>query len=188
MSKNKKRILGILRITALSLISVILGINIYLWNANSLVGDQLPMPFGYGAAVVLSGSMEPELSVDDVIIVHKTEDYSLRDVVVYQSQGSLVVHRVVNIDGEQITTRGDANDSDDAAIGVDVIKGEVVGVLSGMGGVIRLLKTPWAFLALLAAAVVGLELSFRKERQKGDEDLDKIKEEIRRLKAEQEKE
>ena len=44
MSKNKKRILGILRITALGLISVILGVNIYLWNANSLVGDQLPMP------------------------------------------------------------------------------------------------------------------------------------------------
>lgn len=187
MNNPKKRLFGILRTVLLVVISLVLGVNIYLWNASNLVGDQMPMPFGYGAAVVLSGSMEPELSVDDMILVHDTGDYAVGDIVVYQSHGSLVVHRVVATDNATLTTRGDANNTDDEPIELTAVKGEVVGVLPGMGSLVRALKTPWTFLALLAVAILGLELSFRKEKQKGDEDLDKIKEEIRRLKAEQEK-
>lgn len=184
--KNKKWIMGTVRTVGLAIVGLILGVNIYLFNANTLVGDQMPMPFGYGAAVVLSGSMEPELSVDDVIIVRAGEEYAVGDVVVYQSQGSLVVHRIVQIDGEKIVTRGDANNADDDPIEKKAVKGEVVSVLSGMGGLVRIIKTPYAVLALLALAVVGMELSFRKDRKESDEDLERIKEEIRRLKAEQE--
>ena len=186
MNKPKQKPMPILRTAVLAVISLVLGVNIYLWNAGSLVGDQMPMPFGYGAAVVLSGSMEPELHIDDVILVHETQDYRVGDVVVYQSQGSLVVHRVAAVSGSTLTTRGNANNTDDAPIEISAVKGEVISVLPGMGGLIRTLKSPYAFLGLLAVAIIGLELSFRREKQKGSEDLDKIKEEIRRLKAQQE--
>lgn len=186
MNNSKKRLVGILRTVLLVIVSLILGVNIYLWNASSLVGDQMPMPFGYGAAVVLSGSMEPELSVDDVILVHATGDYAVDDVVVYQSQSSLVVHRVVATDATTLTTRGDANNTDDEPIEITAVKGEVIAVLPGMGALVRALKTPYTFLALLVFAVLGLEFSFRREKQKGDDDLEQIKAEIRRLKAQQE--
>ena len=39
---------------------------------------------------------------------------------------------------------------------------------------------------MLAAAVFLLERSYRKDKQKGDAEMDAIKAEIRRLKAEQE--
>ena len=45
-----------------------MGINVYLWNASSLAGNAMPMPFGFGMAVVLSGSMEPVLSVNDLLL------------------------------------------------------------------------------------------------------------------------
>ena len=48
----------ILRIFLLALCGAVIGFNIYSANANRLVGNQLPMPFGCGAAVVLSGSIE----------------------------------------------------------------------------------------------------------------------------------
>ena len=56
MKKGKRLIWSILRRAALAVAALIIGVNLYLWNANSLVGDQLPMPFGmttFGAPSVL---------------------------------------------------------------------------------------------------------------------------------------
>lgn len=181
-----KMIKNILRVTLLVLVSLILGVNLYTWNARSLLGNALPMPFGYGAAVVLTGSMEPTIMADDLILVARQESYEENDIVVYQSGNMLVVHRIVSMEDETVTTRGDANNAPDAPIRLEMIKGEVVGVLSGLGAVARLLKTPAATITLIAAALLTSELSFRRDKQKDMDELEKIKEEIRRLKAEQE--
>ena len=60
------------------------------------------------------------------------------------------------------------------------------GLLEHFGSLARVLKTPTATIVLLVGAVLLLELSFRKEKQKKSDDLELIKEEIRRLKEEQE--
>ena len=174
------------RILLLVFASLVLGINLYLWNARSLMGNALPMPFGYGAAVVLTGSMEPAIRADDLILVAEQDAYEVEDIVVYQSGRVLVVHRIVDIADGMVTTQGDANNAADAPIELSAVKGRVVGVIPGAGSLVKILKTPAATIALLAGAVVLMEMSYRKEKQKGDDELEKIKEEIRRLKAEQE--
>lgn len=184
---KKKMIKTVLRIVALSCVGIFLGCNIYLWNAQSLTGNALPMPFGVGVAVVLSGSMEPELSVDDVIFVRQQESYAEGDVVVFQSGGSVVVHRIVKLEGETVVTKGDANNTNDAEMNVSAIKGIVTGHVDGLGALVRLLKSPMVSIGLLAGAVFLMERSYRKDKQKGDDEMDAIKAEIRRLKAEQEK-
>lgn len=184
--KHAKKRKTVLRILLLTFAGIFAGLNLYLWNANTVVGNAMPMPFGYGMAVVLSGSMEPELSVDDVIIIKETGDYVLGDTVVFQSGTVPVVHRIIDIDGETVTTQGIANNSPDDPITMDMIKGELVGVIPGAGSAIRTVKTPAGVLIILAIAFFLLELSYRKEKQKDDADLDSIKDEIRRLKAEQE--
>ena len=182
----RKKWKNIVRISLMILASLVLGVRIYLWNANSLMGNALPMPFGYGTAVVLTGSMEPTIMVDDLIIVAETDGYEAGDVVVYQSGASLIVHRIVEIGPDTVTTQGDANNAPDAPVRKEMIKGEVVAVISGVGGAARLLKSPAATITLIAGALLLSEMSYRKDRKKEEEDLDKIKEEIRRLKAEQE--
>jgi len=181
--KHAKKRKTVLRILLLTFAGIFAGLNLYLWNANSVVGNAMPMPFGYGMAVVLSGSMEPELSVDDVIIIKDTGDYAVGDTVVFQSGTIPVVHRIISIDGETVTTKGIANNAPDDPITMDRIKGELVGTIPGAGGVIRTVKTPAGMLIILAIAFFLLELSYRKEKQKDDADLDSIKAEIRRLKA-----
>lgn len=181
-----KRLKRLLRTLLLLAVSLLLGVNIYLWNARNVAGNALPMPFGYGVAVVLTGSMEPELYADDLIFVRAQEDYALRDVVVYQSGSSLVVHRIIETDGETVVTKGDANNTADEPIRAEYIKGRVIGRLSGVGGVLRLLKSPVVVIAMAAAALLLLEGSFRKEKKQDSEKLEDIKAEIRRLKAEQE--
>lgn len=183
---NKKRLKTILRIVALSCVGIFLGFNIYLWNAQGLTGNALPMPFGFGSAVVLSGSMEPTFSVDDLIFVKAQDSYSVGDVVVYQSGSILVVHRIITIDGDTVVTQGDANNAADGEMDISLIKGRVIGSVSNAGAMVRLIKSPIVSIVLLAGSVLLLERSYRKEKQQGNEELDKIKEEIRRLKAEQE--
>ena len=73
---NKKKQL-IFRLILFVIISAILGVGIYTMNAKMLMNDMMPMPLGVGMGVVVSGSMEPELSIDDVIFVVKDKDIEL---------------------------------------------------------------------------------------------------------------
>ena len=183
MRKNK--FLPILRTIFLIVVSVAVGINVYNWNAKSLTGNVLPMPFGYGAAVVLTGSMEPTIKTGDLILVKESDGFEVGDVVVYQTGRILVVHRIMEIDGETAILRGDANNADDAPIELSQIKGRVFGCVPHMGTVARILKTPWATALLIGGAVVMVELPYRKKKEEDQEELERIKAEIRRLKEEQ---
>ena len=185
MKKNKKR--WILRIGVIVLAGVVLGIQLYSWNASSLGGDKMPMPLGFATSVVLSGSMEPELSVDDMIIVVSRESYEVGDVVVFQSYGTLIVHRIISIDGETVVTQGDANPTPDAPIKLKDIKGEVVYSIPYVGLVLSFIRSPIGVILILGSAFFLMERSFRKEKEESMEELDLIKEEIRRLQAQQTK-
>ena len=183
---NKKTANLIIRAVVIFIASVFIGIQFYNWNAKNVAGDNMPMPFGVGISVVLSGSMEPELSVDDVIIVKKTNDFGVDDMVVFNDHGILVVHRVISIDGDNITTKGDANNTADEPITRDVVKGKVIKVLPGAGKAFDILRSPLAAVIVFGAAILLMELSFKKEKKEADDDLEPIKAEIRRLLAEKE--
>lgn len=183
-ARNPKSSLG--RRLALAALGVILGVSVYLANARGLAGNQMPMPFGFGAAVVLSGSMEPVLGVNDVIIVRESDRYEVGDIVVYQSGNTLIVHRIIARDGETAVTQGDANNRADAPIEISIIKGKVIAHVPGLGLAVNALKTPVGILIVLIAAFAMTEISFRREKDREEKELDAIKAEIRRLKGEQE--
>ena len=182
MAKKWKQVL---RVCLLVFASGLVGFNLYLWNAKSLMGNALPMPFGYGAAVVLSGSMEPTISMDDLIIVAAQDGYQENDIVVYQSGNMLVMHRIIEVQPDTFITQGDANDAPDAPVRKEMIKGKVVGCLEDAGKIARVLKSPVATVTMVAGALVLSELTLRKEKKKDEDELEKIKAEIRRLKDEQ---
>lgn len=179
MKTNTKRL--ILRIVIIALAGAFLGIQLYSWNARSLGGNKMPMPLGFATSVVLSGSMEPELQVNDMIIVIARDSYEVGDVVVYQSYGTLIVHRIISIDGESVVTQGDANQTADPAIKLSDIKGEVVASLPYVGLILTFIRSPLGIILILGAAFFLMERSFRKEKQESMDELEQIKEEIRRL-------
>ena len=186
-SKNRKiKQNAIWRHILLVICGLLLGINIYLVNANNLLGTKMPMPFGYGAAVVLSGSMEPTFSKDDLILVKKTDNIAIGDIVVYQSNNSLVVHRVVSIDDDVVITKGDANNIEDSSFDKSAIKGVVIGCIPGLGIIVNAIKTPAGTVVVLLCAFLLIELSFRKQKESDDKRIEEIKAEIRRLKEEKE--
>lgn len=184
--KNKKILSSIFRVGLLAFAGIFLGVNVYLWNARSLVGNSIPMPFGYGCAVVLSGSMEPTLMVDDLIIVREEGDYQVGDIVVFQDGASLTVHRLISLEEGIAVTQGDANNAADDPIPTESFVGVVCGRVPKLGAVARVLKSPVGVVTLLGGALLLAETSYRSERKEGDVKVEQLKEEIRRLRKEQE--
>ena len=182
--KHSRIFKNLFRTLLLAVCGAVIGINVYLTNASRLLGEQLPMPFGFGAAVVLSGSMEPEFSTGDLIVVEKGDSYEVGDIVVFQDGGSLVVHRIVGMDGDAVTTRGDANNASDPPIELSAIKGRVIFHIDGLGNVVSFLKTPLGTLLVILAAIALVEIPRRREQQRDDEERQKIIDEINKLKNE----
>ena len=178
---------SIIRRVILVILGLIIGTNAYLANAKTLTGNQMPMPFGYGAAVVLSGSMEPVLSKGDLIIVKEKESYKVGDVVVFQSGKSLIVHRIIKIDDKKVITQGDANNVADPEFDTQFIKGKEVFRIPYIGVLVDIIKTPTGTIVILIFAFWMVEHSFRKQKNEDSKKQEEIKAEIRRLKEEQKK-
>lgn len=172
----------VFRYIVFSFIGIVLGLFVYTQNAKGLLKDKIPMPFGYGMSVVLSGSMESRLSVDDLVIIKATDNYKVNDIVLFQDGNSLVIHRIIEIDGDTVTTKGDANNTADEPINKSQIKGVLVYDIAGLGAVINILKQPVSVFIILAAAFLLTEFSYRKEKDTDTEELDEIKKMIEELK------
>ena len=146
----------------------------------------LSMPFGFGASFVLSGSMEPEISTDDLVFVKRADELHVGDVVLYNTGRSNVLHRITKIDGDMITTQGDANNTEDKSFSKSAVLGVYIGKVPSGGKIIRFVTNPPFVMAvvflLIVAAVTWMFVEEHRERKK----LDSIKAEIESIKAENE--
>jgi hypothetical protein len=119
------------------------------------------------------------------VIIKETQDVNVGDVIVYESGGEMIIHRVLNVDGDTIITQGDANNIADEPFDVSSVRGKMIASFPAVGGLVRILKTPAGTIGLLVAAFLLIELSYHRESQE-DEEIKEIKAEIRRLKEEKE--
>ncbi len=94
---------------------------------------------GYRAMVVVSGSMEPEIRVGDVVVsAPNTDGVEVGDIVAYATPQGIIVHRVVSKevkDGELVyRTKGDANNAVDPwVVPKESIIGEVTAIIPYVG-------------------------------------------------------
>ena len=104
-------------------------------------------------ATVSSGSMWPEIKEGDVVLLEGVDGIDglhVGDVIAFRHDGGLAIHRIVRIDGEQLTTRGDANTREDNPISFDDVIGRAVEVQG------RLVRVPYlGYLAKLLGPIVG---------------------------------
>ena len=129
---------------------------------------QVPRILGYSVLRVTTGSMEPEIPVDSMILVRRTDPGAIRegDVITFFSrepglEGALNTHRVQSIaqrDGSlYFTTKGDANALEDQApVTSEALVGKVVFVSAAMGAVLRLLTNPLVFVPLILLPLLGM--------------------------------
>ena len=122
---------------------------------------EAPNFFGYSLFRVMTGSMEPTIPTNSLIVVQRTDTQQLAegDIITFYSRdpslmGEPNTHRIVRFeqDGEKrlIYTRGDANNIDDRypAHEEDVI-GKVVYSSLKLGNFVRLISNPVIFIPLI---------------------------------------
>ncbi len=80
--------------------------------------------------------MQPEINVDDLIIIKRFDNYDKKDIVTYKTDKSLITHRISRIEEGKIYTKGDNNNTEDEPIIKEQIQGKVVKTYKGLGKLI----------------------------------------------------
>ena len=121
---NKTPIKIIVDILTYALI-VIVGLYLLFSIYNKFITkDKVVLIGKYYIFQIATGSMEHELVPGDYIIVEKTDNYKVGDIVTYLEDGYYITHRINKIEEDSITTKGDANTALDNPISKDKIIGK----------------------------------------------------------------
>ena len=152
----KNKIWRIIKLTLSIFLFVTLVVLAFSIVFSAIKHKPLPTVFGFGACVVVSESMEPTLSVNDVIFFKETQNADVGDMVLYKNNGSLVVHRVFHKEdnNDVIITKGDANKAADLPIKSSDIIGKVVGHIPGIGFLINFLKSIYGIITIILLGFV----------------------------------
>ena len=133
MNHLKKIIKWIVNILT-GVLLLILILVIYGKCTMTFTSNQYPSYFGYTLFEVASGSMKPTLDVNDVIIV-KIENDNLKkdDIIAFFNDKSIITHRIVYMDNDIITVKGDNNNTIDSPINRNQVIGKVTKILPKLG-------------------------------------------------------
>ena len=114
----KEKIIKVVKIIVLIMV-VILAIILIKKVMNK---EEIPFITNTNAYIVLSGSMEPEIGVGDIVITTsvKQEDIKVGDIISFTKGTTMVTHRVteINEENEVVTykTKGDNNNTEDLGV------------------------------------------------------------------------
>ena len=140
----------------------------------------VPMLFGWRPYVIESGSMEPRISVGDVVLAAPIAAADRGDllgrVTVFDSPeipGKVITHRVVRFDGTQIVTKGDANQTvDSAKITMSSVRGLGRLLVRWVGLPLIWLKTgQWLWLLLFLGSLMLATLALIRDHEDDEADV-----------------
>ena len=125
------------------LLFIILALVVYAKVVITVSDDIHANYFGYRVLEVASGSMQPTLDINDVLLVKVNEqDLKTDDIIAYKAEDSIITHRIVMINNDDIVVKGDANNTVDAPIKRDQIIGKIVKIFPHLGVWKKVLTEP----------------------------------------------
>lgn len=139
-----------------------------------LIGPNL---LGMKSLAVLSGSMEPKIPVGSIVYIDDVEPETLQkdDVITYSiGGGTMVTHRVVEVDttNQTITTKGDANEVQDAnPIAFSQVVGKMKMHVPYLGYISIYIRTPLGIAAACGLLIIVVLLTFLPEIFKKEEEV-----------------
>ncbi len=109
----------------------------------------------YGIYQVVSGSMYPVLEINDFVLIKEVEDYKVNDIITYKKNGEYITHRIINIDGNEIIAKGDANNKNDDVILKESIIGKFICKLNVLKFIYKI-YTNYYFIGCLCIIIIIL--------------------------------
>lgn len=179
--KIAKTIVNIILDILIVILGIILLITIYNNIQIKVLGNDYASFFGHSIFEVQTGSMEPEISAGDWIIVKYDNNIELNDIVTFQQKDDFITHRVIESYNGTFVTKGDANNAKDKPISKEQIIGKVTKILPNFGIFRKTIFNPIVLLLLIGTCYIAMQ-TFKKpsekELAKEQELIDSIKEKI----------
>ncbi len=120
---------------------------------------------------VMTGSMEDNIHAGDYILILKKDNYRVGDIVTFSKEGYYITHRIIKMEGNKVTTKGDANNVEDATINESSIIGKVILI----GGILNIvINYKFAIVGILLSIYL-LTCYFDKGSENGDKKATEIK-------------
>ncbi|MBQ1507339.1 MAG: signal peptidase I [Ruminococcus sp.] len=126
------------------------------------ISGKTPEVFGFQLLRISSESMEPELSVGEIILSRTTDDVSLLaqgDIITYKGEqgsysGKLITHRIIVAPHEEngeyrLQTMGDSNEFADPEIRASQVVGKMVCRVGFLSVIYSFFITPWGLMTIL---------------------------------------
>lgn len=152
IDKRKKLIKLIIYI----MIIPIIFYNISLIFFSIINKSETPNFFGIKTFVIISGSMEPNLKISDIVIIKRCEQNELKenDIISFRSGQSVITHRINKIieteNGVEYITKGDNNNTkDNGTVKFDDIEGKYIGKIEYLGKVVLFLKNKTVIISII---------------------------------------
>ena len=170
--KKRKTRLKILRRIFYPIVILIIVFCAYVAYQKLIKHEQNVSIFGYKGYIVLTGSMQPNLNIGDLVIdkTVKEEELKVGDVITFTLKNSnvTVTHRIVEIveqDGKKYyKTKGDNNNTEDIdLISYENIEGLQFLKIGKVGTIITKLLTGTGLIVMIVIIVISYERSNRKE-------------------------
>lgn len=161
MQKFKK----ILSIIALIVLIPILFVSGVILINSYTQPDKVPSFFGWKPFIVLSGSMETQISVGDVVVVKEIDTDNLKkgDIIAFRDNDIVITHRIDDIITEnnetKYITKGDNNNTQDEGY---VLPNQIEGIfkfkVSRLGNLAMFIQTPVGMIVCLSIPVLLLAI------------------------------
>ena len=117
---------------------------------------------------VKTGSMEDKIHAGDYILIYSKDNYNVGDVVTFKKDDGFITHRIIKIEGDKITTMGDANNIVDDEFDKSNIVGKVI-IAGGFLNIIIVYK--YAIVGLLLFIYL-LSMYFDNKKDNKEEIID----------------
>lgn len=143
------------------IITALIFFSLYNFISLKVLNKEYSSVLGVSMFEIVSGSMEPTLNVQDLIIVKKTSHIKKNDIITYIDDKDFITHRVIKIEGTTITTKGDSNNSSDVRIDKSKVIGKVIFRIP-KGGIIReVFTTPKVVISIVITIIlISLSISY----------------------------
>ncbi len=163
-SDKKRKVIRIIKqVCLIAITSILIFFTcIFGWLAidKYALKSRAPSVFGYSSFVVATGSMTGTIDIGDMVIVKKTNNYKIGDIITFFQDGQTIptTHRIVGISGDCYITKGDFNNAIDGdLVEKEMIVGEVVSTLKGMGVFVDWIKNGGGIFYIVSfVAILGL--------------------------------
>ena len=154
----------------IEIIAIILIYNIILIALSSANKISVVNILGYKSYIIKTNSMEPTISINDVVITKKVKKEKIKkgDVITFLQDGEVITHRITQIDDNgNYTTKGDNNNIEDTfKITYETIEGKHILTIPYLGKIVQALDNKIVFLIITLIILIFMLIAIQNQENR----------------------